>query len=38
MPQAFVPQTSVSIIETLSLHLVPYHPLSLDTFGHLAEL
>ncbi|KAJ6104171.1 hypothetical protein N7523_010491 [Penicillium sp. IBT 18751x] len=38
MPQASVPQTSVSIIETLAHHLGPYHPLSLDTSGLLAEL
>lgn len=33
-----MPQTSVSIIETLSHHLCPYHPLSLDTSGLLVEL
>jgi len=39
MPQATVPQTSVSIIETLSLHLNPscQPPPSLDFSGLLAE-
>lgn len=38
MPQASMPQTSVSIIETLSLHLNPScHPPSLDFSGLLAE-